>query len=47
MILHFSVSKTLQAEVSSQLDQLDAHSWDFVSPESDKDGELEIDHETE
>ena len=39
--------KTLQAEVSSQLDQLDAHSWDFVSPESDKDGELEIDHETE
>ena len=36
ILTQFSTSqspKTLQAEVSSQLDQLDAHSWDFVSPE--------------
>lgn len=25
--------------MSPKLGQLDAHSWDFVSPESDKDGE--------
>lgn len=33
--------KVLEKEMSPKLGQLDAHSWDLVSPESDKDGERE------
>ena len=44
----FSTSQSpriLQEEMSSKLGQLDAHFWGFVSPESSKDGEIEIGHE--
>lgn len=33
--------KILEGGMSPELGHLDAHSWDFVSPESDKDGERE------
>lgn len=33
--------KVLEAGMSPKLGQLDAHSWDFLPPESDKDGERE------
>lgn len=40
-----SPQKVLEAGMPPKLGQLDIHSWDFVSPESDKDREREIGHE--